>query len=152
MWYPNGTQTFIFKKYKVWAFQHRVKRPCNCPRSKVTARGKKVRMRRISASPCDNKGLKNAITLKSLDISAYMQEGLLIYSDKILEIGYLSLFVLFLCIVPVISLLIRRFHDMNYSGWFLPLLVIIPLGLIALFIMMCLKGNKYSNKFGKEII
>ena len=40
MWYPDGTQNFIFEKFKVSAFQRRVDRPLSFLLSKITAREK----------------------------------------------------------------------------------------------------------------
>ena len=65
-------------------------------------------------------------------------------------------FLLFFCCIFILiskaSLNIRRFHDLNKSGWF-TLLGIIPI--ISFFVMIYLylfKGTVGSNKFGEDII
>ena len=50
----------------------------------------------------------------------------------------------------VISITVRRLHDIDRSGWWV-LLVLIPIiGDIALLIFMCQKGTKGENRFGKD--
>ncbi|QCT89759.1 DUF805 domain-containing protein [Escherichia sp. E4742] len=53
-------------------------------------------------------------------------------------------------ILLVISITVRRLHDIDRSGWWI-LLVLIPIiGDIALLIFMCQKGTEGENRFGKD--
>lgn len=60
-------------------------------------------------------------------------------------------------ILPMISVLVRRFHDVNLSGWwylgsivagFIPFVGI--LASIAVFVVTVLKGTDGENKFGHD--
>lgn len=61
----------------------------------------------------------------------------------------LSLFFLYICVVPLIavalmipniSLTVRRLHDANYSGW-LYLICLIPFGSFALLVLCAMESN-----------
>lgn len=59
--------------------------------------------------------------------------------------------------VASFAVTIRRFHDLNLSGWvYLPFLIVgmIPLlnvlSFIGLIVMMCLKGTSGANKYGDD--
>ncbi len=57
--------------------------------------------------------------------------------------GVLSL----LIFIPVITIQIRRLHDINKSGWWL-LLDLIGIGAIILFVFFCLPSVDSGNKYG----
>jgi uncharacterized membrane protein YhaH (DUF805 family) len=52
-------------------------------------------------------------------------------------------------IVPLIALATRRLHDVGLTGW-LQLLAIIPLGGLAVIVMVCLPGVHGPNKHGPD--
>lgn len=69
----------------------------------------------------------------------------------ILGIGYLAI------IIPMIALVVRRFHDLNQTGWlylgFIVLSLIPLVGLIAsigLLIWFCMPGTVGPNKYGED--
>ena len=47
-------------------------------------------------------------------------------------------------LVPSVTVGIRRLHDINLSGWFLPLCLII----IPIFFLCVIEGNQYDNQYG----
>lgn len=59
-----------------------------------------------------------------------------------------------ICLIPSLSLLIRRLHDVGMSGWWALLLIamIIPilnfLVAIALLVLFCIDGKPETNKWG----
>jgi len=59
----------------------------------------------------------------------------------------MALYVLFIALYW--SLLIRRAHDLGYSGW-ITLLYVLPLvNLIMLIYFFCIKGEESSNAYGE---
>jgi uncharacterized membrane protein YhaH (DUF805 family) len=52
--------------------------------------------------------------------------------------------------LSMLSLHVRRLHDINYRGWWIILNFIPLLGAIFLLILSCLKGTKGPNRFGEE--
>jgi uncharacterized membrane protein YhaH (DUF805 family) len=60
----------------------------------------------------------------------------------------LSIIVSLALLLPSVAVAIRRLHDIDKSGWWL-LLVFVPLiGLIALIIFFCQRGTEGRNRFG----
>ena len=54
-----------------------------------------------------------------------------------------------LLLIPNISVIARRLHDTNRSGWWL-LLVFTVIGAIPLLIWYCTKGDNDTNRFGAD--
>jgi uncharacterized membrane protein YhaH (DUF805 family) len=52
-------------------------------------------------------------------------------------------------LIPVISVSVRRLHDINKSGWFFLFWFIPIVGWIFLLIWYCRKGDPISNRFGE---
>ncbi|MBW8880922.1 MAG: DUF805 domain-containing protein [Asticcacaulis sp.] len=50
---------------------------------------------------------------------------------------------------PTLSLIVRRLHDSDKSGWFL-LLIFVPFGGIVLLVFYCLPGTVGANQFGED--
>lgn len=51
--------------------------------------------------------------------------------------------------MPFNFLAIRRLHDLNHSGWWIILPIIIPISYIPFILYLaCIKGTPYSNKYG----
>ncbi len=68
-------------------------------------------------------------------------------NSTLLSIGGLGGIYSWLTIIPSISVLVRRLHDTNRSGWW-GLIIFIPLiGFFVLFIFVCLKGKSDENKY-----
>jgi len=61
------------------------------------------------------------------------------------RLGPLALFVL---LVPGVTVLVRRLHDMDRSAWFLLVALIPVVGLIVLLIIVALPGTPASNTYG----
>lgn len=51
--------------------------------------------------------------------------------------------------LPSTAVLVRRLHDTGKSAWWL-LLYLTLVGIIVLFVFVCLRGNVGSNKFGED--
>lgn len=51
-----------------------------------------------------------------------------------LKIVYLSVFILFLFLLPSITVSVRRLHDINFSGWWFLIIII-----------FCVEGNNFFN-------
>lgn len=69
--------------------------------------------------------------------------------------GIVPLWILFLAYIPYICIQIRRLHDMNLSGnWFFLALVVnhTPLVVVKWLILGCVPGTKTANKFGEPTI
>ncbi|PML81960.1 DUF805 domain-containing protein [Enterovibrio norvegicus] len=53
-----------------------------------------------------------------------------------------------LTVIPALSVTVRRFHDINRSGWWW-LIIIVPLiGPLIVLIFTLLRGTKGSNRYG----
>lgn len=63
--------------------------------------------------------------------------------------GILMLVVVLGALVPSITSLVRRLHDTNRSGWW-ALLMIVPLGIIVIWIFACLQGTEGENDYGSS--
>ena len=55
-------------------------------------------------------------------------------------------------IIPSITVLIRRLHDIERSGWWILLILIPFLGAIVLFIFTLLRGTDGDNEYGEDPI
>jgi uncharacterized membrane protein YhaH (DUF805 family) len=66
-----------------------------------------------------------------------------------LGFGLLGIFAL-ASIIPSLSLVVRRLHDQDKSGWFILLSFIPYVGGIILFVFMCIDGTKGENRFGAD--
>lgn len=61
---------------------------------------------------------------------------------------YLIGLIILLLIPPYISVLVRRLHDTNRSGWWALIQFIPLLGALIIIILCCLPGTKGINKYG----
>tara|TARA_B100000780_G_scaffold182067_1_gene127764 strand:+ start:226 stop:579 length:354 start_codon:yes stop_codon:yes gene_type:complete len=52
-------------------------------------------------------------------------------------------------LLPSISVLVRRLHDADKSGWWV-LLGFVPLGGLILLVFCCMDGTKGENRFGPD--
>lgn len=50
---------------------------------------------------------------------------------------------------PTLSLIVRRLHDSDKSGWFI-LLAFVPFGGIVLLVFYCLAGTIGPNRYGED--
>lgn len=76
-----------------------------------------------------------------------------VFFDTIVQTGSGPLSILFLLVIllPSISLLIRRFHDVGLSGWFV-LLTFIPFaGAVFALVVAVLDSQRGDNRFGESV-
>jgi len=67
-----------------------------------------------------------------------------------LNYGYLYLIGIIVHFIPSLALMVRRLHDVGKSGWFY-LIAFIPLiGVIWLFVLSVMEGQKEGNKWGPD--
>lgn len=82
-----------------------------------------------------------------------------------LKIVYLSIFILFLFLLPSITVSVRRLHDFNFNGWWFLIIILFDIWIndffnnfiggfiitnIFHFIMGIVKGTSGTNKYGEE--
>lgn len=72
--------------------------------------------------------------------------------DPDLAIGVLSSIYYIIIVIPGISLIVRRLHDLDRSGWWFFAFMIPIIGTIACIITMMLKGTPGVNDFGHDPI
>ena len=77
----------------------------------------------------------------------------LVFFDTIAQTGSgpLSLLMLLVLFVPSLSLMVRRFHDVGLSGWFVILTAIPFAGAVFAFVVSVLPSKPGANRFGDEV-
>lgn len=66
----------------------------------------------------------------------------------LLGIGYVTLVTSIMTLVPQCTLMIRRLHDANFSGWW-SLFTLVPVfGMLAVLVFACLPPTPGANRFG----
>jgi len=71
------------------------------------------------------------------------------YSDNVIILAAAAGIVVLLLIIPSLTVSIRRFHDINKSGWFVLLNFIPFVGWIIILAMLAGKGTEGKNRFGE---
>ena len=61
----------------------------------------------------------------------------------------LGIYVLAMCL-PAISVLVRRLHDTDKSGWWFWIALVPLVGGIVLLVFECMEGTKGDNRFGPD--
>ena len=64
------------------------------------------------------------------------------------ETGFFSGLYSLLVLIPGIAVGVRRLHDTNRSGWWILILLIPIIGVLVLFVFMCLDSQPGTNRFG----
>ena len=70
------------------------------------------------------------------------------YSDGAIIFGAIAGIIVLLLVIPVLTVTVRRFHDINKSGWFILLNFIPFIGWIIVLVMLIEKGTEGKNRFG----
>ena len=71
------------------------------------------------------------------------------YSDDVIILGGIVGVIVLLLVIPTLTVTIRRFHDINKSGWFVLLNFIPFVGWIIILAMLAGKGTEGKNRFGE---
>lgn len=53
-------------------------------------------------------------------------------------------------VIPSLAVQVRRFHDLDKSGWFILLNFIPYIGSIIVLVFMCMDGTRGPNRFGDD--
>ena len=64
------------------------------------------------------------------------------------ETGFFSSLYSLLVLIPGIAVGVRRLHDTNRSGWWILISLIPIIGVLVLFVFMCLDSQPGTNRFG----
>ena len=64
------------------------------------------------------------------------------------EAGFFSGLYSLLVLIPGIAVGVRRLHDTNRSGWWILISLIPIIGVLVLFVFMCLDSQPGTNRFG----
>lgn len=64
------------------------------------------------------------------------------------ETGFFSGLYSLLVLIPGIAVGVRRLHDTNRSGWWIVISLIPIIGVLVLFVFMCLDSQPGTNRFG----
>ena len=64
------------------------------------------------------------------------------------ETGFFSALYSLLVLIPSIAVSVRRLHDTNRSGWWILISLIPLIGVIVLFVFICLDSQPGTNRFG----
>lgn len=68
---------------------------------------------------------------------------------NVISFHFLAGLFVIICLVPSLSLAVRRLHDIDKSGFWL-LLTFVPFGGLALLVMFCLEGTQGANQYGPD--
>ena len=58
---------------------------------------------------------------------------------------------LILATVVLLKAIVSRFHDIGWSGWFVLLMFIPPVGLLVLLFLLVMPGQKDPNAYGEQM-
>ena len=67
-----------------------------------------------------------------------------------LPYGYLYSLVTLVNLLPGLSVLVRRLHDLDKSGWWFWILLVPLIGWIVLLVWFCTKGTTGPNRYGDD--
>ena len=70
------------------------------------------------------------------------------YSGNAIIFGAIAGIIVLLLVIPVLTVTVRRFHDINKSGWFILFNLIPFIGWIIVLVMLIEKGTEGKNRFG----
>ncbi len=70
------------------------------------------------------------------------------YVESYNNSGIIVIFYGLAVLVPVITVSVRRLHDINKNGWWVLINLIPYIGGIVLLIFMIHKGDSYNNRYG----
>lgn len=70
--------------------------------------------------------------------------------DSVLGMPITTLIFLLGILVPFFCVTVRRFHDLDKSGWFMLIALIPIVGAILMLIWFCTKGTVGDNRFGPD--
>ena len=76
-------------------------------------------------------------------------DGIIGTYDGVSGYGVLGSITVLGLLLPSISVLVRRLHDADKSGWWV-LLGFVPLGGLILLVFCCMDGTKGENRFGPD--
>jgi len=68
--------------------------------------------------------------------------------DTYIIFAGISGIIILLLLIPALAVTVRRFHDINKSGWFVLLQIIPFIGWIIILVMLIEKGTEGKNRFG----
>ena len=68
--------------------------------------------------------------------------------DPVAGIGVVSAILTLGLLLPGISVLVRRLHDTDRSGWWALLILVPIIGPIVLLVFVCMEGTAGENRFG----
>ncbi len=73
------------------------------------------------------------------------------FDDLLSFFGLIFIISTILNIIPSISIVVRRLHDINESGGLYFLMFIPYIGSIIILVFMCLNSVNENNKYGKQV-
>ena len=76
------------------------------------------------------------------DTGKYEHEG-----DYIVYL-YIFLFIIIANFLPIVSIQIRRLHDIGRTGWFILLYLVPLIGYIILLVLFCIDSEQTENEYG----
>ena len=85
-----------------------------------------------------------------ITILAVVIDNTLGLANDLTGYGFITLAVMLGHILPSISLVVRRLHDVGKSGWFYFIALIPIIGGIWLLVLFCTEGTKGENKYGAD--
>lgn len=95
--------------------------------------------------------LMNAIMLITFLFSAsFITDSNSNFTSSLVFIQILIMSIVFIAIIPLFAVTVRRLHDTNKSGWFYFVSFIPLVGSVILFAAMITEGNLGKNQYGKD--
>src|SRR5687768_13547231 len=81
-------------------------------------------------------------------IVAMIIDGAIGLNVGILPYGYIYVAYTLATLVPSLSVMVRRLHDTNKSGWMFFIILIPIIGVIWLLVLLCKDSDPGENKYG----
>jgi len=92
--------------------------------------------------------LMTAVFAVIATILEYILHLILHSSGSFLGLGYIYFAFILFTLIPMLSVIVRRLHDVGKSGWMFFIAFIPGIGSIWMLVQMCKDGQPGVNKYG----
>jgi len=91
-----------------------------------------------------------AAVIDNVSGTAFTSPNYMTGEEQSVGYGYLYVLANLLLFLPGLSVLVRRLHDTNRTGWWYWLTLVPLVGIIVVVVWLCSKGTAGANNYGSD--